>query len=104
MLESKKTKKRKHSRLAVSRLNYSVTNKLLGKLFSQHGTVINVRVNREKGFGLIEMSSLTEAEKAKKALNGFDFEGRTLKVDKYYSSRHLSRTRGASKKKRFRRN
>lgn len=104
MLESKKIKKRKNNRLAVSYLNYSVTNKLLEKLFSRHGKVINVRVNRGKGFGLIEMSSLTEAEKAKKALNGFDFEGRTLKVDKYYSSRHQSGTRGASKKRRFNRN
>lgn len=104
MLKSKKIKRRKNNRLAVSYLNYSVTNKLLEKLFSQHGNVINVRVNRAKGFGLIEMSSLTEAEKAKKALNGFDFEGRTLKVDKYYSSRQQKGNRRDLKKSRFKRN
>jgi hypothetical protein len=88
MLESKRIKRKKNNRLAVSYLNYSVTNQLLEELFSRHGKVINVRVNRDKGFGLIEMSSLIEAEKAKKAFNGFDFEGRTLKVDKYYSAKN----------------
>jgi RNA recognition motif-containing protein len=104
MLESKNIKRRKNNRLAVSYLNYSVTRNLLEELFSQHGKVINVRVNRDKGFGLIEMSNLREAEKVKKALNGFDFEGRTLQVDKYYSSRHQNDNRRALKKSRFKRN
>jgi RNA recognition motif-containing protein len=104
MLERKKIKRRKNNRLGVSYLNYSVTNKLLGELFSQHGKVVNVRVNREKGFGLIEMSNLIEAEKAKKALNGFDFEGRTMQIDKYHSSRTQNGNRRALKKRRFKRN
>ena len=34
-----------------------------------------------RGLGFVEMSSSSEAEKAKEALNGSDFEGHTLKVD-----------------------
>jgi hypothetical protein len=50
------------------------------------------------------MSNLREAEKAKKALNGFDFEGRTMQVDKYHSSRNQNGNRRALKKRRFKRN
>ena len=32
-------------------------------------------------FGFVELSANDEAEKAKDALDGTDFEGRTLKVD-----------------------
>jgi RNA recognition motif-containing protein len=101
MFKSRKIKRRKNNRLAVSYLNYSVTNTLLEDLFSRHGKVINVRVNRDKGFGLIEMSSLREAEKAKKAFDGFDFEGRTLKVDKYYSPGHQNGNKMTLNKSRF---
>ena len=34
-----------------------------------------------KGFGFVELSDNAEAEKAKEALDGTSFEGRTLKVD-----------------------
>jgi RNA recognition motif-containing protein len=34
-----------------------------------------------KGFGFVEMSSPSEAEKAMEALNGYLFEGRNMKVD-----------------------
>jgi RNA recognition motif-containing protein len=69
------------SKLYVGNLSYSVTNEQLEELFSEHGEVKEVRIIEGKGFGFVEMSSTTEAEKAKEALDGFDFEGRTLKVD-----------------------
>ena len=34
-----------------------------------------------KGFGFVELASPAEAEKAKEALNGTDYSGRTLRVD-----------------------
>ena len=53
----------------------------LEKLFSEYGEVKEVNVIGNKGFGFVEMSSSEEAEKAKEALNGTTFEGRTLRVD-----------------------
>ena len=51
------------------------------QLFSGHGEVKQVNIIQGRGFGFVEMSSPSEAEKAKEALNGSDFKGRSLKVD-----------------------
>lgn len=69
------------SKLYVGNLSYSVTNEQLKKLFSDYGEVRQVNIIEGKGFGFVEMSNQSEAEKAKEALNGSEFEGRTLKVD-----------------------
>lgn len=69
------------SKLYVGNLTYSVTDEQLSELFSTHGTVKEANVIGNKGFGFVEMSSVEEAEKAKEALDGTEFEGRTLKVD-----------------------
>jgi RNA recognition motif-containing protein len=70
------------SKLYVGNLSYSATNERLQGLFAAHGTVVQVNVIEGKGFGFVEMSSQAEAEAAKKALDGTEFEGRNLKVDK----------------------
>jgi RNA recognition motif-containing protein len=69
------------SKLYVGNFSYSTTEEQLEKLFSEHGTVKQVNVIGNKGFGFVEMSSPEEAEKAKEALDSTDFEGRNLKVD-----------------------
>jgi RNA recognition motif-containing protein len=69
------------NKLYVGNLNYSVNDEQLEKLFSEYGQVVKANVIGNKGFGFVEMSENAEAEKAKEALNGTDFEGRTLKVD-----------------------
>ena len=69
------------SKLYVGNLSYSVTDEDLKELFSPHGEVKQVNVIEGRGFGFVEMSSPAEAEKAKEALDGSDFQGRTLKVD-----------------------
>ena len=69
------------SKLYVGNLTYSVTNEQLKELFSNYGEVKEANVIIGRGFGFVEMSSPSEAEKAKEALNGSDLEGRTLKVD-----------------------
>jgi len=69
------------SKLYVGNLTYSVTNEQLEELFSNHGEVKEVNVIEGRGFGFVEMSSPSEAETAKEALDGSDFQGRTLKVD-----------------------
>lgn len=69
------------SKLFVGNLSYSVTQEQLKELFSQHGTVVDIRIIGDKGFGFVEMSSQTEAENAKNALDGFNFDGRNMRVD-----------------------
>jgi RNA recognition motif-containing protein len=69
------------SKLYVGNLNYSVTDQQLEELFSSHGKVQSAKVIGDKGFGFVELSDNGEAEKAKEALDGTSFEGRTLKVD-----------------------
>mgnify|MGYP001058705319 CR=1 FL=1 len=69
------------SKLYVGNLSYSITDKELKELFSNHGEVKEVNIIEGKGFGFVEMSSQAEAEKAKEELNGYEFKGRTLRVD-----------------------
>ncbi len=69
------------NKLYVGNLSYSVTDKQLEELFSPHGKVQSANVIGNKGFGFVELSDNEEAEKAKEALDGTEFEGRTLKVD-----------------------
>ena len=69
------------SKLYVGNLTYSVTKEQLEQLFGAHGAIQSVTIIEGKGFGFVEMSSPSEAEAAKAALDGTDFEGRTMKVD-----------------------
>jgi RNA recognition motif-containing protein len=75
------------SKLYVGGLPYSVTDGRLQELFSAHGTVESANVISDKftgqsrGFGFVEMSGSGEAQAAISALNGTQFEGRTLTVN-----------------------
>ncbi len=69
------------SKLYVGNLNYSVVNDELEELFSNYGVVKEVKIIEGKGFGFVEMSNQSEAEKAREALSGFEFKGRILRVD-----------------------
>lgn len=69
------------SKLYVGNFSYSTTQDDLEELFSEYGEVVEVKVIEGKGFGFVQMSSPSESEKAKDALNGNDFKGRSLKVD-----------------------
>ena len=68
-------------KLYVGNFKYSTTEEQLRELFAEYGEVVKVDVIGDKGFGFVEMSSSSEAEKAKEALNETDLEGRTLRVD-----------------------
>ncbi len=78
------------NKLYVGNLSYSVTDEQLTELFSGHGTVKEANVIGNKGFGFVEMTDAEEAEKAKEALDGTEFEGRTLKVDEARPRRERS--------------
>jgi RNA recognition motif-containing protein len=84
----------KSSKLYVGNLSYSVTNEKVEKLFSNYGEVMQIKIIEGKGFGFVEMSNRSEAEKAKEALNGTDFEGRNLRVNEALPSRSKSGHKG----------
>ena len=80
------------SKLYVGNLSYSVTNEKLEELFANYGEVKQVNIIEGRGFGFVEMSTTSEAESAKEALDGSDFEGRALKVDEARPPRSRQRT------------
>jgi len=69
------------SKLYVGNLSYTVNSGQLEELFSNYGEVKQVNIIEGKGFGFVEMGTAEAAQKAKDALDGSDFEGRTMKVD-----------------------
>jgi len=79
------------SKLYCGNLNYSITNTQLEELFVQYGEVKSVNIIEGKGFGFVEMGSSDDAEKAKEALNGTDFNGRTIRVDEAQPPRNRDR-------------
>jgi RNA recognition motif-containing protein len=68
------------SKLYVGNLKYAVTDEQLTQLFAEFGEVKSANVIKGKGFGFVEMGSIEEANKAHDALNGKEFEGRTLRI------------------------
>ena len=73
------------TKLYVGNLPFTATDEVVNALFSKHGTVEKVSLitdrdtGRPRGFGFVEMSN-ADASRAMQALNGTDFEGRSLKV------------------------
>jgi RNA recognition motif-containing protein len=71
----------------VGNLAFSVTEDDLNTAFSEFGEVESVNIITEKysgqskGFGFVEMSDNSEADKAIKALNGTELKGREIKVN-----------------------
>ncbi len=74
-------------KLYVGNLPHSATEQTLRETFSQCGTVDSVTMitdrdtGRSKGFGFVEMSSDSEAQKAIQELNGSTLEDRQIKVN-----------------------
>ena len=71
----------KSRKLYVGNLSHSVTNDELEELFADYGDVEKVNIIEGKGFGFVEMSSRSEAERAKQALNASELKKRILRVD-----------------------
>src|SRR5881409_881002 len=73
-------------KLFVGNLSFDTTSADLEALFSQAGTCESAAVitdratGRSRGFGFVEMSSASEAQKAIAELNGRELQGRTLNV------------------------
>lgn len=72
----------------VGNLSYQVTEADVSEVFAEYGTVKRVQLptdretGRMRGFGFVEMSSDEEENAAIDALDGAEWMGRDLKVNK----------------------
>ncbi len=72
----------------VGNLSYDVTQEDLTGVFADYGTVKRVQIptdretDRPRGFGFVEMSSDAEEDAAIEALDGAEWMGRSLRVNK----------------------
>ena len=72
----------------VGNLNYEVSQEDLSEVFSEYGTVKRVHLptdretGRKRGFGFVEMETEAEEDKAIETLDGAEWMGREIKVNK----------------------
>ncbi len=72
----------------VGNLSYEVTQEDLTEVFAEYGTVKRVQLptdretGRPRGFGFVEMDTETEETAAIEALDGAEWMGRNIKVNK----------------------
>ncbi len=72
----------------VGNLSYEVTQEDLSAVFAEYGSVKRVQIptdretGRIRGFGFVEMGADAEEEAAIEALDGAEWAGRVLKVNK----------------------
>ena len=73
-------------KIYVGNLPFSATESQVKELFGQHGSVQSVSLindretGRPRGFGFVEIED-SGLDKALKALDGFEMDGRALKVN-----------------------
>jgi len=72
----------------VGNLSFDATQEDLNQVFSEYGSVKSVKVptdretGRVRGFAFVEMGAESEEQAAIEALDGAEWMGRTLKVNK----------------------
>ncbi|HSW66478.1 MAG TPA: RNA-binding protein [Bacillota bacterium] len=75
------------TKLFIGKLSFNTTEASLRTLFEQYGVITSCQVIKEhgteqsKGFAFVEMESAEAAQAAINALDGQDFEGRSLVVN-----------------------
>ena len=75
------------SKIYVGNLPFSANEDAVRQLFAQHGTVDSVALindrdtGQPRGFGFVEMTQNAEAARAIQNLNGYQMDGRSLKVN-----------------------
>jgi cold-inducible RNA-binding protein len=91
----------------VGNLSFGATEDSVRSLFEAYGAVerVNIVTDRDsgqpRGFGFVEMTNDAEGEKAIAALNGKDFEGRSLSVNEARPKTERSGGGGGFGRKRY---
>ena len=84
----------------VGNLSYQSTEDELRDLFAEFGDVVSAKLivdkftGQSKGFGFVEMSNNSEAQKAMDELNGRDVNGRNVTVNQARPRQDRSRGGG----------
>ena len=75
------------NKLYVGNLPFTTDDDELTELFAVHGEITSVNVimdretGRSRGFGFVEFQNESDAGDAQQALDGFDLNGRNLRVN-----------------------
>jgi len=87
----------------VGNLSYQTTEDELRDLFAEFGDVVSAKLivdkftGQSKGFGFVEMSNNSEAQKAMDELNGRDVNGRSVTVNQARPRQDRSRGGGGGR-------
>lgn len=88
------------SNLFVTGIHPRLTEDEVTRLFSKYGTVEKCQIMRDphtkesRGFGFVKMITSEEADAAKEGLQGKEYEGRTLSIEKARRARPRTPTPG----------
>lgn len=91
----------------VGNLSYEVSQEDLSEVFSEYGKVKRVHLptdretGRKRGFGFVEMETEAEEDKAIETLDGAEWMGREIKVNKARPRENRSSFSGDSRRERF---
>jgi len=91
----------------VGNLSYEVSPEDLSEVFSEYGKVKRVHLptdretGRKRGFGFVEMETETEEDKAIETLDGAEWMGREIKVNKARPRDDKSSFSGGGRRDRF---
>jgi RNA recognition motif-containing protein len=91
----------------VGNLNYEVSPEDLSEVFSEYGKVKRVHLptdretGRKRGFGFVEMETEAEEDKAIETLDGAEWMGREIKVNKARPRENKSSFGGGGRQDRF---
>ena len=69
-----------NSKVFIGNLDFAVTDEEIRILFSDYGTVVNIKLHRKKGYAFVEMSNEGEAALAIEKLNNSPFKDREIRV------------------------
>ena len=87
----------------VGNLSYQTTEDELRDLFAEFGDVVSAKLivykftGQSKGFGFVEMSNNSEAQKAMEELYGRDVNGRSITVNQARPRQERSRGGGGGR-------
>ncbi|MEO0013256.1 MAG: hypothetical protein RLZZ535_1645 [Cyanobacteriota bacterium] len=91
----------------VGNLSYEVSPEDLSEVFSEYGKVKRVHLptdretGRKRGFGFVEMETEAEEDKAIETLDGAEWMGREIKVNKARPRENKSSFGGGGRQDRF---
>jgi len=97
-------------KLYVGNLSFDTTDQELEAIFAEYGKVTSASVvtdrytNKSRGFGFVEFAEDADAKKAKEAIDGKEFGGRSLRVDEAKEpreSRDSRDSRGGGRSRNF---